>query len=85
MQLTNWFLDSVANCHRTADISDLILGSLAKTDKYIEVADNNFVTKKQTEEFQIKYVTIMENPSLPRYITYYCHQTWKIDYFPLLC
>ena len=45
-QLTNWILDSGATCHITPDILDFIPGSLRKTDKYIEVADENFVTAK---------------------------------------
>ena len=47
-QLTNWILDSVTTCPMTPDISDLIPGSFVETDKYIEIADGNFVTVKQT-------------------------------------
>ena len=47
LQLTNWILDSVSTCHMTPEISYLILGSLEDTDKYIEVADRNYVTAKQ--------------------------------------
>ena len=53
-QMSNWILDSGATCHMTPKISDFILGSLAETDKYIEVADGNFVTAKQTGQVQIK-------------------------------
>ena len=51
-QLENWFLDSGATCHMTPDILGFIPGSLVETDKYIEVADNNFVTAQQTGEDQ---------------------------------
>ena len=47
-QLTNWILDSGATCHITLDISNFIPVSLVETDKYIEVADEHFVTAKQT-------------------------------------
>ena len=47
-QLNNWILDSGATFHTTPKISYFILGSLAETDKYIKVADGNFVTAKQT-------------------------------------
>ena len=53
-QLTNWILDSGATFHMTLEISDFIPGSLVETDKYIEVADENFVTVKQIGEVQIK-------------------------------
>ena len=53
-QLTNWILDSGEACHMTTEISDFMSGSSVETDKYIEVADGNFVTAKQTEEVQIK-------------------------------
>ena len=46
-QLTNWILFSDVTCHMTPKISDFILGSLVETDKYIEVADGNFVTAKK--------------------------------------
>ena len=57
---------------------------MVETDKYIEVADGNFVIAEKIGEVQIKFVTIMENPSLLRYVMYYWHQTCAIDYFPLL-
>ena len=38
----------------TPEISDFILGSLVEMDKYIEVADGNFVTAKKIGEVQIK-------------------------------
>ena len=47
-QLTNWILNSGVTCHMKLDIYYLILGLLVETDKYIEVADGNFVTEKQT-------------------------------------
>ena len=53
-QLTNWIVDLGETCHITPEISDFILGSLVETDKYIEVADENFFTEKQTGEFEIK-------------------------------
>ena len=49
-QLTNWILDLGATCHMTSEISDFIPGSLVEEDKYIEVADGNLVTAKQTGE-----------------------------------
>ena len=48
-ELTNWILDSGANFHMTPDISDFIPGSLAETDKYIEVAEGNFITAKKNK------------------------------------
>ena len=42
-----------------------------ETDKYIEVADGNFVTAKLTGEAQVKCFTMMEKPSLLRCIMYY--------------
>ena len=47
-QLNNWISDSGTTCHMTPNISDFILGLLAETDKYIKVADGDFVTAKQT-------------------------------------
>ena len=47
-------LDSGKICHITLEILDFIPGSLVEKDKYIKVADGNFVTAKQTGEFQIK-------------------------------
>ena len=47
-QPTNSILDSGAAWHTTPYISDFILGSLVKTDEYIEVSDGNFVVAKQT-------------------------------------
>ena len=52
-QLTNWMLESGATCHIIPEISDFIPGRLVETDKYIEVADRNFVTAKQTVEVKI--------------------------------
>ena len=71
LKLTNWILDSDETCHMTPEISDFILGLLVETDKYIKVEYGNFVTAKQTEKFQIKCMTIMENPLLIPYTTYY--------------
>ena len=48
LQLTNWVLYSGATCHITPDISDFIPVSMVETNKYIEVADGNFFTAKQT-------------------------------------
>ena len=47
-QLTNCTLDSGSDFHMTPDISDFILVSMVEIDKYIEVADGNFVRAKQT-------------------------------------
>ena len=52
-QLTNWILDSGATFHMTLEIQKFLPGSLVETDKYTEVADQNFVIEKQTGEFQI--------------------------------
>ena len=38
----------------TPEISDFVPGSLVEMEKYIEVADGNLVTAKQTGEVQIK-------------------------------
>ena len=46
-QLTNCILDSGATCHMTPQVSDFIPGLLEDTDKYIEVADGNYVMAKQ--------------------------------------
>ena len=54
MQLTNCILESGATCNMTPAISYFIPGQLVKTDKYIKVADGNFITVKQTGELQIK-------------------------------
>ena len=54
LQLPNWILDSGATCHTTPYISDFIPGLLVATDKYIKVADGNFVTAKQIGEAQTK-------------------------------
>ena len=42
-------------------ISYSILGSMVETEKYIEVSYGNVITVKQTEELQIKCVTIISN------------------------
>ena len=52
-QLTNWILESGATCHIIPEISDFIPGRLVETDKYVEVADRNSVTAKQTGEVKI--------------------------------
>ena len=57
---------------------------MVEIDKYVKVADGNFVTEKQTGEVQIKFVKIMANPSFLRYIMYCWHQTCASDYFPLI-
>ena len=51
-KLTNWILDSGATCHMTPNISDFILGSLVEIEKYIQVADVNFLTEKKQEKFK---------------------------------
>ena len=48
LQLTNWISDSGVTCHMTPDISNFIPYSLVEDIKYIEVADGNFFTAKQT-------------------------------------
>ena len=52
-QLTNWMLDSGAMFHMTQYISGFIPGTMMEREKYIEVADSDFVTEKQTGEVQI--------------------------------
>ena len=47
LQLCSWIIDSGATFNVTPDISDFILGSLAETDKCIEVSDGHFVTAKK--------------------------------------
>ena len=44
-QLTNWILDSVATCHMTPEVTELIPGSLEDTDKFIEVADRHHINE----------------------------------------
>ena len=66
-QLTNWIFDSGATFNMTTEISDFIPGLLVETQKNIEVADGNFITEKKIGEFQIKFLTILENHSLIRY------------------
>ena len=51
-QLTNWILDSGATCHMTPDILDFIPGSLAETDKHIEIADGHFSQRKKQKKFK---------------------------------
>ena len=53
-QLTNWILDSGATFHMTPEVMDFIPGSLEDTDKFIEVADGNHVTKKQKGSVHIQ-------------------------------
>ena len=53
-QLTNWILDSGATCHMIPDISFFILSFLVEIDKYLEVADEHFVTAKKKVEVKIK-------------------------------
>ena len=45
-QLTNWILDSCTTCYMTSQMMYLIPALLAEKDKYIGVADNNFITDK---------------------------------------
>ena len=45
-QLTNWILDSGATCHMIPDILDFVMVSRVERNKYIKVADENFVTSK---------------------------------------
>ena len=68
-QLTNWILDSGATCHMTPEVTDFIPGSLADTNKYIEVADGNNVTVKKKVQYVYKCVTITERNSSQPYIT----------------
>ena len=53
-QLTNWILDSGATCHMIPDILNFIPGLSVETYEYIEVSDGNFITSKQSGQFQIK-------------------------------
>ena len=68
----------------TPEILNFTPGSLVEADKYIKVTYVNFVTAKETVEFEIKIHEDNVNPSLLRHITYYLHQTYAIDYFPSL-
>ena len=52
LQLTNWILDSGVTCHMEPDIFYIILVSLMETDKFVEVADGNFVTEKKHKKFK---------------------------------
>ena len=61
-KLTNWILDSGAKCHITPQVQNVIPGSLEDTDKYIEVADGNYVTEKQRGKVQIKMCDDNGNP-----------------------
>ena len=45
-QLTNWILDSGATCHMTPQVSGFMPYLLEDTHKYIEAADENYVTAK---------------------------------------
>ena len=69
LQLTHWILDSGGTFCMTPNISDFIPGSLVETDKYIEVADGNFVTARKIGEVQIKMCDNNINPSLISYTT----------------
>ena len=51
-QLTNCILDSGVTCNMTPEILYIILLSLMETDKFIEVADGNFVTEKKHKRFK---------------------------------
>ena len=64
-QVTNSILDSGTTCHKTPEILEFIPGSLAKTDKYIVVADGNLIIEKQTGEGQIKILDINGKPFFP--------------------
>ena len=47
--LTNLILDSGETCHMTPQVSNFMPGSLEDLDKYVEVADGNYVTAKKKE------------------------------------
>ena len=51
-QFTNWILDSGATCHMTPTVSDFIPGSLEDTDKYIEVANGQYVTAEKKVKYE---------------------------------
>ena len=53
-QLTNWILYSGETCHMTPQVLDFTPSWLEDTDKYIEVADGNYVTAKQKCQVQIR-------------------------------
>ena len=61
-QLTNWILDSGSTCHMTPEVSDLILGSLEYTNKYIGVADRHQVTAKQKGQVLVQMCDDNGNP-----------------------
>ena len=45
-QLKDLILDSGVTCYTTQEIADFSPVSFTETDKYIEIADGNFVTEK---------------------------------------
>ena len=53
-QLTNYILDSGGTCHMTPQVSYFIPGLLEDMDKYIEVADGNYVPEKQKGRVKIR-------------------------------
>ena len=53
LKLTNWILDSGAMYHMTPQVLDFTPGLLEDTEKYIEVADGNYVTEKQKGQVQM--------------------------------
>ena len=61
LQLTNWILDSSDIYHMKPEILYFIPGSFVETDKYIEVADGNFIKVKQTGKFQTEMCDDNEN------------------------
>ena len=53
LQHTNFILDFGATYHMTPKISNIVPGLLVESNKYIEVADEHFITAKQTGKIQI--------------------------------
>ena len=82
LQLTNWILDSGATFYRTPEISYFIPGSLVETDKYIEVADVNLVTAKQTGEIQMKICDDNGKPFISALYNELFAPKFSIYYFP---
>ena len=66
-------------------ISDFVLGSLMKTEKYIEVPDGYFITAKQIGGFQRNMRDDNGKLYIWSYKQYYLLHTCVINYFPLLC
>ena len=68
----------------TPEVSDFIPGLLDYTDKHIEVADRHHVMAKQKGQAQIKTCDNNINTLSQHSTTYFGHQIYATNYFPLL-